>query len=223
MPEPARTVTEASGPVWTIVVAAGTGSRFGADKLSVVLEGDESVLDRSVTTAADESDGVVVVVAADSPMLKLTARAGLIFVAGGPSRSASARNGLAAVPDDAEVILIHDAARPLADAALYRRVIDAVRAGAAAAIPVVPVVDTIRSVAGGVIDRDQLRAVQTPQAFAARALRQAHADAPEATDDAALVEALGHPVVLVDGDVRNLKITRPADIAMARALIDGQS
>ena len=213
-------MTVLAGSVWTIVVAAGSGRRFGADKLSVALSGDETVFDLSVAEAVHHSDGTVVVVAGDSPLLFGKPAAGVRFVAGGGSRSASARNGLAAVPDDTAIVLIHDAARPLADAGVYGRVIDAVRGGAAAVIPTIPVVDTIRAVDGGVVDRDALRAVQTPQGFLASVLREAHATQNEATDDAALVEALGHEVVLVDGDVRNLKITRPADIAMARALID---
>lgn len=188
--------------------------------MGVTLRGDETVFDLSVAEAVRHSDGIVVVVAADSPLLLGKPAAGVTFVAGGDSRSASARNGLAAVPDDTAIVLIHDAARPLADAGVYDRVIDAVRHGAAAVVPTIAVVDTIRSVDGGVVDREALRAVQTPQGFLASVLREAHATQAEATDDAALVEALGHEVVLVDGDVRNLKITRPADIAMARALID---
>lgn len=213
-------MTPATQTVWTVVVAAGSGRRFGADKLSVALRGNDTVLDMSISEAMRHSDGTVVVVGAGSPMLLGTPVAGLTFVAGGSSRSASARNGLAAVPEDATIILIHDAARPLADEGVYRRVIDAVRAGAVAVIPAIAVVDTIRAVDGAVVDREALRAVQTPQGFAAHALRYAHGTQAEATDDAALVEALGHRVVLVDGDVRNLKITRSADIAMARALID---
>jgi 2-C-methyl-D-erythritol 4-phosphate cytidylyltransferase len=116
------------------------------------------------------------------------------------------------------VILIHDAARPLATEGLYRRVIAAVRSGAAAAVPVVPVIDTIRSLTGGVVDRDGLRAVQTPQGFDASAIRAAHAAATEATDDATLVEAAGGTVVLVDGEPTNLKITGPQDRVVAEAL-----
>lgn len=206
--------------MWTIVVAAGSGRRFGADKLSVALVGDRTVLDLSVETARRVGNGVVVVLRADDPLLHATPVAGLAFVAGGDSRSASARRGLAAVPDTADVILIHDAARPLADVAVYRRVIDAVLDGAAAVVPVVPVVDTIRAVDGRVVDRDELRAVQTPQGFAASALRDAHARGGEATDDAALVADLGHDVVLVEGDLRSLKVTRPVDIAFITALLE---
>lgn len=202
------------------MVAAGSGQRFGTDKLSVVIDGDRTVLDVSVETAMQAGTGVVVVLRADDPLLHATPAPGLRFVAGGATRSESARAGLAAVPDDAGVILIHDAARPLAGLDVYERVIAAVRDGAVAAVPVVPVVDTIRTADGALVDRDTLRAVQTPQGFAAGPLREAHAAGGEATDDAALLADRGHDVVLVDGDLRSLKITRPVDIAFITALLD---
>jgi 2-C-methyl-D-erythritol 4-phosphate cytidylyltransferase len=124
------------------------------------------------------------------------------------------------VPDEATVVLVHDGARPLASVELYRRVIDAVAGGADVVVPVVAVVDTIRSVDGGVVDRDQLRAVQTPQGFRAAVVRAAHAEAAEATDDAALAEALGATVTLVEGETTNLKITRPVDLVVARSYLE---
>jgi 2-C-methyl-D-erythritol 4-phosphate cytidylyltransferase len=112
---------------------------------------------------------------------------------------------------------VHDAARPFAAPALFEAVVAAVRAGADGAVPGIPVSDTIKRVVGGAVvatlDRDELVAVQTPQAFAAAALRRAHADgAAEATDDAALVEATGGRVVVVPGDPANTKITLRADL-----------
>ncbi len=213
-------MTSEGADVWTIVVAAGSGRRFGADKLSVAIDGDRTVLDVSIETALEASAGVVVVVRSDDPLLFATPVSRLRFVAGGETRSASARNGIDAVPDDAAVILIHDAARPLAGLDVYQRVIEAVRSGAAAVVPAVPVVDTIRTVDGDVVDRDHLRAVQTPQGFAAGALRAAHTSGAEATDDAQLVAALGHDVVVVEGDLRSLKVTRPVDIAFVKALLE---
>jgi 2-C-methyl-D-erythritol 4-phosphate cytidylyltransferase len=140
-------------------------------------------------------------------------------VPGGPSRSESVRAGLAAVPPEAEIIVVHDAARPLAPAALFQAVVDAVRAGADAAVPALPVVDTLKQVDGGrvvaTVDRDGLVAVQTPQAFRAAALRAAHAAGGVASDDAALVEAAGGSVVVVPGDPSNLKLTTPEDLAQA--------
>ncbi len=208
----------ATGGVWCIVVAAGSGRRYGGAKQFDAI-GGVRVVDRSVGVAAGNCDGVVVVV---GPEVIGTPDADVpgadVVVAGGATRSASVRNGLTAVPDSVSVILIHDAARPLATEGLYRRVIAAVRSGAAAAVPVVPVIDTIRSLTGGVVDRDGLRAVQTPQGFEAWAIRAAHAAATEATDDATLVEAAGGTVVLVDGEPTNLKITGPQDRVVAEAL-----
>ena len=144
-------------------------------------------------------------------------------VEGGATRSESVRNGLAAVPNDAEVIIVHDAARPLASAALFAAVVDAVREGADGAIPVVPVTDTIKRVDGGrviaTLDRDALVAVQTPQAFRAEVLRKAHAGGGEATDDASLVESVGGTVVVVPGDPANIKVTTAHDLRLAEALL----
>ncbi len=206
--------------VWTIVVAAGSGQRFGGEKLQAIITPPSgTVLDRSILVATDASDGVVVVCPPDrvgSVLLPPAVRE----VAGGATRSDSVRRGLAAVPDDATIVLVHDAARPLADHGVYERVISAVAAGAQGAVPVVGLVDTIRSLDGGVVDRDLLRAVQTPQGFDAASLRRAHAQGGQATDDAGLVEAMGGTIVLVEGDSRNVKITRPVDLVVVRALID---
>ncbi len=207
-----------AGEVWTIVVAAGAARRFGADKLRSPLHGDRTVLDLTLETATTCSDGVVLVVRPDDPLLDAPP-AGAVVVAGGATRSGSVRCGLAAVPDGAAVILVHDAARPLASPAVYERVVAAVRAGAPAAVPVVGLVDTIRSVDGGCVERDRLRAVQTPQGFRAEALREAHRSEGDATDDATVVERRGHEVTLVDGDPGNLKITRPVDVVVAQALL----
>lgn len=200
--------------VWAVVVGGGSGQRFGRLKQYELL-GDERMIDRSRRIAASVCDGVVLVVpAADA------AREG--GVAGGATRSASVRAGLAAVPPEAEIICVHDAARPLASAALYRRVIDAVVAGADGVVPGVAVVDTIKVVdADGVItatpDRASLMAVQTPQAFRAAALRAAHAAGGDGTDDASLVEMAGGRCVVVPGEATNRKITDPADLEWARS------
>jgi len=114
---------------------------------------------------------------------------------------------------------VHDGARPLAGGDLFRAVVAAVRAGADAAVPGVPLADTLRWRSGGVADRDGLVAVQTPQAFRAAALRAAHEGEPDATDDASLVEAAGGKVVVVDGSPLNLKITNPSDLIVAEALL----
>jgi 2-C-methyl-D-erythritol 4-phosphate cytidylyltransferase len=169
-----------------------------------------------VAVAHEVSDGVIVVVPADD-----ADREGA--VAGGVTRSDSVRAGLRAVPADASIICVHDAARPLATADLYRRVIDAIVEGADAAVPALAVSDTIKVVAAGVVvstpDRGSLVAVQTPQAFRADALRRAHERDGDATDDAALVEALGGLVVVVAGEAINRKITVPDDLEWARRLV----
>ena len=204
---------------WTVVVAAGSGTRFGGDKQLADLSG-MAVLARSVVSAAAVSDGVVVVVSAE----RRTEVSGVLsavggveaIVDGGATRSASVRCGLAAVPDDARVVLVHDGARPLATPGLFRRVADAVLAGADAVVPGVPVTDSLRTAGGGVVARDGVIAVQTPQGFNADSLRAAHAGGGEASDDATLVEASGGTVVVVEGEPANLKITRPADLDLAR-------
>lgn len=202
--------------VWTIVVAGGSGQRFGRPKQFESL-GPERVLDRSVRIARDATDGVVVVVpAADAE------REG--GVPGGATRSESVRAGLAAVPAEATVVCVHDAARPFADVALYGAVVAAVAGGADAAVPGVAVTDTIKQVDGdGVVvatpERASLVAVQTPQAFRASVLRAAHAGGGEGTDDAALVEAAGGRVVVVPGLAVNRKITEPGDLDWARDVV----
>ena len=204
---------------WTVVVAAGSGTRFGGDKQLADLSG-MAVLARSVVSAAAVSDGVVVVVSAErrTEVSRVLSAAGGVeaVVDGGATRSASVRCGLAAVPDDARVLLVHDGARPLATPGLFRRVADAVLAGADAVVPGVPVTDSLRTAGGGVVARDGVIAVQTPQGFNADSLRAAHAGGGEASDDATLVEASGGTVVVVEGEPANLKITRPADLDLAR-------
>jgi len=206
--------------VWTIVVAAGSGSRFGGPKQFAALAGLR-VLDHSIRAAAVVSEGTVAVLPAsivDEAELSGRDGAEVQAVAGGETRSASVRAGLAAVPESAAVVVVHDGARPLANVGLFEDVIAAVRGGADAAIPTTPVTDTIRHVNTGVVDRSELVAVQTPQAFKADALRAAHAGNDDATDDAGLVEANGGTVVLVAGAEANLKITNPEDLAIAEAL-----
>ncbi|HUF32012.1 MAG TPA: 2-C-methyl-D-erythritol 4-phosphate cytidylyltransferase [Acidimicrobiales bacterium] len=208
---------------WAIVVAAGRGTRFGGAKQYEPL-GGRRVLDWSLEAARSSAEGVVVVVAPE--------RAGSVepaadvVVAGGATRSESVRRGLAAVPDDATVVVVHDAARPLARPALFATVVEAVVAGADGAVPGVAVTDTIKRIdpTGRVLetpDRASLVAVQTPQAFAAAALRSAHAGGGEATDDAALVEGAGGRVVVVAGDPDNRKLTDPGDLAAAEAHLAG--
>jgi 2-C-methyl-D-erythritol 4-phosphate cytidylyltransferase len=215
------------GDVWGIVVAGGSGSRFGEAVPKQFLEfGGLRLLDWAVAATMAACDGVVVVLPVEH--LHVTLVPGVTAVAGGPSRSASVRAGLETVPGDARIAVVHDAARPLASVELFERVIAAVRAGADGAVPGVPVPDTIKRVGGDgrvleTLDRPTLRAIQTPQAFSAAALRAAHAGGGDATDDAALVEAAGGRVVVVDGDPTNVKVTGPDDLERAEALLARRS
>jgi 2-C-methyl-D-erythritol 4-phosphate cytidylyltransferase len=206
---------------WAIVVAAGGGTRFGAAKQFARL-GGASVVDRSVGVARESCDGVVVVVPADADW---TPPPGAQLAVGGATRSDSVRAGLALVPEDAEIVVVHDAARPLASPALFDLVVRAVEAGADGAVPGLPVADTLKRVAGGkvveTVSREGLVGVQTPQAFRAGALRAAHRGSGVDTDDAALVEANGGVVVVVEGERRNLKLTIAEDLELAQRFLDG--
>lgn len=205
-----------SGPVWGIVVAAGLGRRFGGSKQFECL-GGRPVHERAVASVRTVAAGVVLVVPdgseTDADLLAAADR----VVAGGETRAASVRAGLRAVPDDAGIVVVHDAARPLASDDLFKAVVAAVMKGADGAIPGVPVSDTLKRVDGMIVretvDRSGLVRVQTPQAFRATMLRQGHAGEPEATDDAAVIEALGGVVVVVPGEEGNIKITTPGDLA----------
>jgi 2-C-methyl-D-erythritol 4-phosphate cytidylyltransferase len=206
--------------VWAVVVAAGAGVRFGTLKQYEQL-GDRRVLDWALERTRAIADGVVLVV---PPERAGESELGVdAVVAGGDTRASSVRAGLAAVPHEAEVVIVHDAARPLASVSLFQEVVKAVRVGADGAVPGIPVADTVKVVDDGIVaetlDRTRLVAVQTPQAFDAAALRRAHEDAGEGTDCAALVEAAGGRVVVVPGEDANTKITTQHDLDVARALI----
>jgi 2-C-methyl-D-erythritol 4-phosphate cytidylyltransferase len=207
--------------VWGIVVAGGRGSRFGAAKQFARL-GGATVIERSIAVTARACDGVVVALPAESGWQPV---APVVAVAGGTTRAASVRSALAAVPSDADIVVVHDAARPLASPMLFAAVIAAVRAGADAAVPALAVADTVKRVEGDqvieTVPREGLVVVQTPQAFRADALRRAHRDGTDASDDAMLVEQSGGVVKIVAGEARNLKITLPADLELAAAMIDG--
>jgi 2-C-methyl-D-erythritol 4-phosphate cytidylyltransferase len=216
------------GRVWGIVVAGGSGSRFGEAKQFVSLAG-RPVVEHSVAACRSVCDAVVLVVPAGSSTT--TMHGADIVVEGGATRAASVRAGLDALGPDAEIVVVHDAARPLARPSLFKAVVAALHPGAVAgSIPGVPVSDTVKRVAPSsnaedgidvveTLARADLVAVQTPQAFYVDALRRAHDGEPDATDDAALIEALGLRVSVVPGDADNLKLTTPADLARAELLI----
>jgi 2-C-methyl-D-erythritol 4-phosphate cytidylyltransferase len=212
--------------VWVVVVAAGGGERFGGRKQFAEIDG-RPLVSWSVEAARSVADGIVLVVPAD--VAGSAGNAGTdtygadVVVAGGSTRTGSVRAGLVAVPGEAEVIVVHDGARPLASADLFRSVVDAVTTGADAAVPGLGLTDTVKQVNDDVVvstlDRRSLVTVQTPQAFRAELLRRALESGGDATDDAGLVEAEGATVRVVNGDPRNLKVTTPEDLEMVRALI----
>ncbi len=214
-----------------ILLAAGSSSRMqGVDKLWSDLDGAPVVAHSLRTLAAFEGLSTLVIVA---PGARHDALRGLVddigaevrCVEGGARRQDSVAAGIAAAPD-ADWYLVHDAARPLVSAELCARLLEAARASGAA-IPVLPVVDTVKRVdAEGrvleTLDRATLRAAQTPQAFAGSLLRRAHAEVRgEVTDDASMVEALGAPVATVPGESANLKVTTAGDLQLVRMLLAG--
>lgn len=210
--------------VWGVVVAGGSGARFGGLKQLATL-GDRRVIDHSIAAVAPACEAVVVVappVAIDGPQAEGLQFDGLATVVpGGASRSASVRAGLAAIGRDATHVLVHDAARPLASPSLCRRVVDALQAGAVAVVPVVAVSDSLRTIDSEPVDRSRFVAVQTPQGFDVDVLREAHRLGGDASDDATLVDQLGRRVVHVEGEATNLKITEPHDLRTAEVLLHG--
>jgi 2-C-methyl-D-erythritol 4-phosphate cytidylyltransferase len=205
--------------VWAIVVAAGSASRFGRLKQFESLAGRQ-VIDWSLDAARSVAAGVVLVV---PDRARAEDRGADVVVTGGSTRAASVRAGLDAVPADAEVVVVHDAARPLAGAELFRAVVEELVPGVDAAVPGVPIAETVKQVADGrvvsTLDRSELVAVQTPQAFRADGLRSAHRTGGDATDDAALVESAGGTVAVVPGDPRNIKLTEASDLVVLEALL----
>jgi 2-C-methyl-D-erythritol 4-phosphate cytidylyltransferase len=204
-----------------IVPAGGSGERLGADrpKAFVVLAG-KTLLERSVEALRPVCDRVVVAAPPGE-------EEGEDRVPGGPSRSASVRNALAAAPE-AEIAVVHDAARPLVTPELVERCLAALTDGVDGAIAAAPVSDTVKEASpdGRVVrtlDRAALWAVQTPQVFRAHVLRRALDVDDEtlaaATDDAALVEAAGGTVRIVEAPPENIKVTREADLKLAEALL----
>lgn len=212
--------------VAAIVVAAGEGERYGARKQFCDL-GGRTVAARSVDAARSVAAFVVLVVPQDATAEPHGADA---VVAGGSSRAASVRAGLSMIEDAARVVVVHDAARPLASPALFTAVVRALDdASVAAAVPGLAIADTVKRI-GGVddpvvvetLDRATLVAVQTPQAFCADVLRRAHRDEREATDDASLVEAIGGKVTVVPGEPNNRKLTTSDDLTWMLAALGGR-
>jgi 2-C-methyl-D-erythritol 4-phosphate cytidylyltransferase len=214
-----------------IIPAAGHGVRLGGGPPKALrnLAGQPLLLHAVRSVLGSAHVGRVVVAAPPDAIDEvgrllsvMTDRA--LVVAGGDTRRASVAAGLATLPAAADVVLVHDAARPLVPSEVVDRVVEAVVAGAPAVVPVVPVMDTIKRVEGDAVvetvDRSALRAAQTPQGFRREVLVRAHAETTtDATDDAGLVEEIGLRVRSVDGADEALKITRPFDLFVAEAIL----
>jgi 2-C-methyl-D-erythritol 4-phosphate cytidylyltransferase len=225
--------------VGVIVPAAGAGRRLGGGvKALVPLAGRALLAHALEALEANRCTASVVVVGhpdALEPTAKLLAEEGFAkvtaLVGGGPTRRASVAAGLAALAPGPGYVAVHDAARPLVGPGAVDRMLELLlQTGAAGVVPGVPVTDTIRGVdaarrSTGIVDRDQLRARQTPQLFVrevleeAHRLARAHRDLVEAPDDVALVELAGHPVQVVPGDPENLKVTTPLELALAEEVL----
>jgi 2-C-methyl-D-erythritol 4-phosphate cytidylyltransferase len=217
--------------VWAILVAAGRGERLGLDRPKAFAKlGDEPLLAEPLRRldASPWVDAIVLVAPSgwEEPAILLAEEEGCdkvrACVTGGETRSDSVRAGLAEVPADALVVLVHDAARPLLSDDVVERVLAPLSEGWDGVVPGLPVGDTLKRAGtdGDVqetISRDGLWAVQTPQAFSAEALRRAQANGAEATDCAGLVEAAGGRVKIVEGDPRLLKVTSPGDLETVAA------
>lgn len=212
-PEPA-----ASSETWGLVLAGGAGQRFGGLK-QLADVGGSRLVDRAVAATAAWCAGVVLVVPAG---WRGGAAGATRVVDGGPTRSASVRAGLAAVPSHAGVVVIHDAAHPLTPRRLFEDAIEAVRSGAAGAAPVMPMTETIARVQGGVVASVMPRSgawnVQMPHAFPAEILREAHRDAPEVSDEIALLTAAGYDIRAVPGAACNIHVTTEEELELVRRL-----
>ena len=214
-----------SGGVWAVLVAAGRGERLAADRPKAFVRLGERVLlaePLERLEASDWIDAIVVVAPAEweEPTILLAEELGCgkvtAVVTGGSTRAESVRIALAEVPDEAVVVVVHDAARPLLEDAVIERVLAPLGEGFDGAVPGLPISDTVKRVEGRVVtetlDRERLVAVQTPQAFLVSALKAAAAG--EGTDCASLVEARGGRIAVVDGDPRLLKVTTAEELAL---------
>jgi 2-C-methyl-D-erythritol 4-phosphate cytidylyltransferase len=224
----------ATGRVAAIIPAAGSGVRLGADIPKAFLElGGLSLLTRSALAMSTVADILIIAAPVDG-LDEASAQVAQVdaeihIVAGGEHRQESVANALRMVPEDVSIVLVHDAARPLVPIEVTQNVVAAIRGGAKAAIPVLPLVDTIKRVNNNgiaieTVDRNQLRRVQTPQGFDRATLDLAYKN-PEvvATDDAGLMDAMGIPVVTVAGDERSLKITTLSDVQHALSFLEATS
>src|SRR6266516_3568513 len=213
--------------VWAIVAAGGRGDRLGLDRPKAFAKLEGRPLLAESLERLDRSDWIDEIVVAvpegwEEPAVLLAEELGCgkvsACVTGGSTRADSVRLALAEVPEDAAVVLVHDAARPLVTDEVVGRVLESLGEGWDGVVPGVPVADTVKRVRGDevveTVSRDDLVAVQTPQAFVATVLRSAAAGGAEASDCAALVERAGGRVKVVPGDPRLRKVTDAADLEL---------
>ncbi|HKX47572.1 MAG TPA: 2-C-methyl-D-erythritol 4-phosphate cytidylyltransferase [Gaiellaceae bacterium] len=219
------------GNVWALIAAAGSGERLGIDRPKAFAALGRRPLLAESLDRLDRCDLVDAIVVAAPPgweepsillAEELAASKVVACVTGGATRAESVAVALAEVHDEALVVLVHDAARPLVEDALVERLLGPLGEGFDGAVPVLPIADTLKRIRGGAVvetvAREGLAAAQTPQAFLAPALRRAfEGDLAGATDCASLVERAGGRVAAVEGDVRLLKITTPADLALVES------
>jgi 2-C-methyl-D-erythritol 4-phosphate cytidylyltransferase len=218
--------------VWAVIVAAGRGERLGLDRPKAFANLRDRPLLAESLQRLESSDWVdSIVVAAppgwEEPVILLAEELGcgkvVEAVTGGDTRAASVRAGLAKVADEAAVILVHDAARPVVPEEVIERVITALNEGYDGAVPVLPLSDTVKRIEGDqvaeTVDRAGLALAQTPQAFVATALRAAVETGGDATDCSALVEARGGRIKAVPGDPRLIKVTDPSDLGAVERLL----
>jgi 2-C-methyl-D-erythritol 4-phosphate cytidylyltransferase len=213
--------------VWALLAAAGSGERLGASRPKAFARlGERPLLAESLSRLenSDWIDAIVVAAPAgwEEPSILLAEELGAAKVSacvrGGATRAASVRTALAEVPDDAAVVIVHDAARPLLPPEVVERVLAPLAEGWDGVVPAVPLADTVKRVRRNqvveTLDRAELVGVQTPQAFVASVLRDAFAGGRDATDCAALVEERGGRVKVVPGDRRLVKVTTPEDLEL---------
>jgi 2-C-methyl-D-erythritol 4-phosphate cytidylyltransferase len=211
--------------VWAVIVAAGRGERLGLDRPKAFAKlNDRPLLAESLERleASDWIDSIVVAAPPDweEPVILLAEELGcgkvVAAVQGGDTRAASVRAALAEIPDDAAVVLVHDAARPVLAEDVVERLLTTLNEGWDGVVPGLPIADTVKRIEGEqvveTVDRDALVIAQTPQAFVWPVLRDAAAGAPDATDCAAMVEARGGRIKVVPGDRRLIKVTDRRDL-----------
>jgi 2-C-methyl-D-erythritol 4-phosphate cytidylyltransferase/2-C-methyl-D-erythritol 2,4-cyclodiphosphate synthase len=213
-----------------IIAAAGSGERFGATlPKALITLGNRTLIEHAVAALAPVVSEIVICAPAgyEEQIQELVGN-DITVVVGGATRSESVRAGIAALSGNAKFVLVHDAARALATTELAQRVLTSLEKGEVAVIPGLELIDTVKSVdASGHVtstpDRASFRRVQTPQGFDLEVLKKAHATGADATDDGALVEAIGHKVLIIKGEECALKITTPTDLASALSMLGTSS